>query len=388
MSEQNLPAAVAAFDFHGAEIAAFVYKGRPVVVARHVGRVLGYFDDGARIVTSITVGWKDRLHRGKHYEVIEGQDLVDLKARLTSAPEVSSGKGVSGWLDTRTPSILVLTETGLHKVVMLTDKPIGDELLDQLAENVLPKLRRGIPVANLRGDPVAQVVVETPPEPKPFQMKAMTGRDCAALREARLCARRLDTAGMDRKAVAGWMAGVFEGITGIPTSQLLRESAPPPPRPTTPKPSGAQMNFVLVPEGQVKPATPPPDDDPPPEPVGPPPAPKDPPQQSLRTANEVAKKHDIPSGNMVGRLANYLGIKADPSMCRMLDTKHANNDGVSESARYTAAGEAAIAEEWARRQRGHAAEVAEKARQRAAKRRESRKAKRKGPALAVVPQGS
>lgn len=117
--------------FEGHDITTLEVGGAAAWTAREVGSALGYQDDGKRLSRSITADWSDDFILGRDYHLLTGDDLAALKAM---APEV---------VDPRTPSLLLLTESGLYLATMLSKKPAGRRLRRWLADEVLPSLRRG-----------------------------------------------------------------------------------------------------------------------------------------------------------------------------------------------------------------------------------------------------
>ena len=51
------------FEKHG--VTAIVYKGRVCWIAREIGRLLGYGNDGKRLVTLILRKWRDEFIAGE-----------------------------------------------------------------------------------------------------------------------------------------------------------------------------------------------------------------------------------------------------------------------------------------------------------------------------------
>jgi hypothetical protein len=55
-----------------------IYRGKEAVIATELGRLLGYTNNGSRLVQMITTGrWARRFREGIDYEMLKGQDLQD-----------------------------------------------------------------------------------------------------------------------------------------------------------------------------------------------------------------------------------------------------------------------------------------------------------------------
>lgn len=117
--------------FEGSPITAYLWEDKPVWVAKELGRVMGYGEEGKGLLRSIQ-DWKEQMIAGVDFEVLEGEQLAKFKAtRGELLPESD-----------RSPSLLILKESGFHLVCLKTDKPIGVRLRRWLAEEVMPSLVR------------------------------------------------------------------------------------------------------------------------------------------------------------------------------------------------------------------------------------------------------
>lgn len=117
--------------FEGEALAAYLWEEQPVWVAKEVGRLMGYGEDGKGLLRSIQ-DWKEEMISGVDFEVLEGERLAKFKAtRGEVLPESD-----------RSPSLLILKESGFHAVCLKTDKPIGVRLRRWLATEVMPSLIR------------------------------------------------------------------------------------------------------------------------------------------------------------------------------------------------------------------------------------------------------
>lgn len=117
---------VKTFDFNGAAITAYVFRGRECWIAQDVARVLGYDPKG----------WSNSL-RGWEGELIDGQDYLVLRG-----VNLREFVGTTGYVVAKTTQLSVLFEPGLNLVCIKTEKPLGKTLRRFVAERVLPDLRR------------------------------------------------------------------------------------------------------------------------------------------------------------------------------------------------------------------------------------------------------
>jgi prophage antirepressor-like protein len=120
--------------FEGRHFTAYVFQGRPCVIAAGAGRAIDYADDGKVLPDVIRKHWSDEMEEGKDFAVLTGAALHDFKAIL----DVIDAASVS-----RAPNLMVLYESGLYLVCLKTEKPLGKKLRRYLADEVLPALRRG-----------------------------------------------------------------------------------------------------------------------------------------------------------------------------------------------------------------------------------------------------
>ncbi len=124
---------VTKFEFETNQITAINYKDEPVFLAKEIGQVLGYSDEGSKLSSLIAKKWADEFIDGKDYSVLTGKELKDIKDILQlSTPQVGS----------RAPQLMILTESGVNLVCMKSNKPIGKKLRRWLADEVLPQIAR------------------------------------------------------------------------------------------------------------------------------------------------------------------------------------------------------------------------------------------------------
>lgn len=116
-------------------VRVYVFRDRPCVIAAAVGKALGYAD-GA-LAALVRKEWSGELTRERDFEVLESHKLREFK-RVVDDPMSNLGSS---------SRLMVLYETGFDLVLQKTDKPEGAKLRRRLADEVLPKLRRGQAVA-------------------------------------------------------------------------------------------------------------------------------------------------------------------------------------------------------------------------------------------------
>ena len=140
--------------FEGNTLTLIEYKGAPSYIANEVGAALGYA--GRRLVTNIGGKWAGEFREGEHYHHLAGPELALLREVVTDS--VTTSKFA--------PSLLLLTEAGLYRVLMLTGKPAGLRLRDWLDSEVLPSIARtggyGAPAIGLSDADVARIAAATP----------------------------------------------------------------------------------------------------------------------------------------------------------------------------------------------------------------------------------
>jgi hypothetical protein len=108
------------------------YKGRLCTPAKAFGAVLGYDKDGNGLVDSISSNWASEFKPGHHFTILKGKTLRDFKS-LT---------GVDGLNPSSAPKLMVLLESGINRVLLLTKKPIGVAVRDFLDTKVMPQLTK------------------------------------------------------------------------------------------------------------------------------------------------------------------------------------------------------------------------------------------------------
>lgn len=121
------------FKFDGAPLPVYSVDGKPHWIAKQVGAALGYGKDGGNLVTCVTRDWKGELVEGYEILTLKGRKLQEFKGLVVDDDSSSLSKTVR---------LMLLSEKGLHKVLMLTRQPAGDRMRDWLAADVLPQIAR------------------------------------------------------------------------------------------------------------------------------------------------------------------------------------------------------------------------------------------------------
>lgn len=122
-------------EFEGKPFTTLNMQDRPAWVAGEVARALEY-DDAKDITRFITREWADDFVEGVDFLKVEGDDLRTLKKVVVSS---TTGLPV---IDKYASSAIVLFESGLHTVLLRTERPVGKRLRRKLVEEILPQIAR------------------------------------------------------------------------------------------------------------------------------------------------------------------------------------------------------------------------------------------------------
>lgn len=117
--------------FENATLTTIIYKDKPWWIAREVGAALGYSANGKRLVDKVTEGWAEDFTAADRWTV-EGEELKQIQEMMRGTDSVPLGQG----------SLMLLSESGVNKVILLSRKPEGRRLRDWLAKEVLPEISR------------------------------------------------------------------------------------------------------------------------------------------------------------------------------------------------------------------------------------------------------
>jgi prophage antirepressor-like protein len=115
-----------------------MFKGSPHFIGAQVGEALGY-NPGSALVKQVAREWADEFTEDKHFILLRGEALRDL---VSVANAGLGGENPPSWLSNHTPKLMLLTEPGLHKVLLKTSKPAGGALREELSTVILPEIIR------------------------------------------------------------------------------------------------------------------------------------------------------------------------------------------------------------------------------------------------------
>lgn len=141
---QTIPPRSTGFNIEGHPLSIIEMEDKVYFIAKEVGDLLGYANAGSSMIDLMTREWRSELQEGDdgHYLKLEGERLAIIKRMV---PEVGAGGDIP--CDTRDPlrftsRLLLLTERGLWRVLILTGKPAGARLRDKLDSEILPQIRK------------------------------------------------------------------------------------------------------------------------------------------------------------------------------------------------------------------------------------------------------
>lgn len=121
--------ALGTFKLNGHEILTIHWHGRECWLAWQLNNVYEYSE--GQLVRMIRREWSNEFIQGKHYEILEGENLKNFRACVSAF-----------YAPAKAQSLLILFESGLDLIRLKSQKPVGVQLRQKLAEEVLPSLRR------------------------------------------------------------------------------------------------------------------------------------------------------------------------------------------------------------------------------------------------------
>jgi prophage antirepressor-like protein len=124
-------------DNRTAPIHVLEHKGREVWITQEIGAALDY-EDPRKLAFNISGDWSGRFRDGVDFLKVEGEDLAALKRLATE----TVASGADPIIHPRTPSLLLLTESGVFLACALAKTEAGDRFRWWLADEVLPSIRR------------------------------------------------------------------------------------------------------------------------------------------------------------------------------------------------------------------------------------------------------
>jgi len=117
-------------DFEGRRVTAVMFRGRWLWPAIPVGEVIGY-EHGRKLVSNIGGEWAEEFRPGADFEVLAGADLKAFREVIPDS--VTTSKYAA--------KLMVLTESGIDRALILSRTDKGRRLRDLLVDHVLPQLR-------------------------------------------------------------------------------------------------------------------------------------------------------------------------------------------------------------------------------------------------------
>lgn len=135
------------FNFNGAALTVYRFRGRECWIAQDVARLLGYDPKGWSTSWRRWVDTEEVLPK-VDFAGLRGAELREFKRETSLTAETA--------VTERTPNLTILYESGLNLACIKTEKPLGRVLRRFLAEQVLPQLRQASEnVAALRAEMLA-----------------------------------------------------------------------------------------------------------------------------------------------------------------------------------------------------------------------------------------
>lgn len=163
------------FNFENNDLTVIHIDGEPWFVAKEIGMVLGYAEDGKRFVRNISEKWKDEFDEDMLYK-LEGEKLQWFK-EVRQVTETVTRQPVDY---TRLNSLLLISEQGIYQAIILSKKPIGKKLRKWLSKDVLPAIRK-------TGGYLDEAVdVENDPILMAIKQATMLGQQALKLREGQI----------------------------------------------------------------------------------------------------------------------------------------------------------------------------------------------------------
>lgn len=125
---------VGRFEFEGRGLAVITHNSKRWWIARQVGAAMSYGDDGKGLIDLVGREWAEEFDDRDRW-IVKGQDLRTIKTVLGEDRSKEVGVYYS-------PTLLLLSESGIYKAAILSRKPEGRRLRDWLSREVMPELRR------------------------------------------------------------------------------------------------------------------------------------------------------------------------------------------------------------------------------------------------------
>lgn len=116
------------FDFNGMPSTILFIEGKPCWIAKEIGKLLEYSEDGNRLTRKITQDWVHVFEEGVDHIKLEGERLRMLKSAGTES------------VPAKVTRLTVLTQSGLFKVFAKSDQKKALPILNWITRDVLPTI--------------------------------------------------------------------------------------------------------------------------------------------------------------------------------------------------------------------------------------------------------
>lgn len=140
--------------YGGMHLDTFWLDGQPAWIACQIGFLLDYANKGSRLCTLIRADWGDDFVEGEQFHFLTGERLAAFKLAF---PKDYTG------VDRRAAQLLLLTRSGLDRVLLKSDKPDRTPLRRLLEEEVLPRLAPTTTAAPAPAPAAAPAPASAPP---------------------------------------------------------------------------------------------------------------------------------------------------------------------------------------------------------------------------------
>jgi prophage antirepressor-like protein len=124
--------------FHDEDVLVF-HGEQPWFIAKQVGSVLGYGNDGLELCKMINRHWTEEFEDGLDHVVVKGEHLKRLKVLADEGVNLPPSSSMK--VSPKANQLMLLSEQGLYLACMKSGKPIGVQLRKWLKGVVLPAIR-------------------------------------------------------------------------------------------------------------------------------------------------------------------------------------------------------------------------------------------------------
>lgn len=121
-------------EFHAQPVVQMTFRGRRCWLLSSIEQAMEYaLGSLGRLIRG---EWSNEFRAGYHFDVVQGADLLALRAEFAADSD-----SVANLVGSKTRSVAVLYIEGVDLVVLKTEKPIGRELRAFLVDKVMQPLR-------------------------------------------------------------------------------------------------------------------------------------------------------------------------------------------------------------------------------------------------------